>query len=75
MPHVIVKAWPGKTEAQKHALAVAITREIVSILGNGPDSVSIAFEEVEPSRWKEAVYVPDIKDRPDILLKKPGYQM
>lgn len=75
MPHVIVKAWPGKTEAQKHALAAAITREIVSILGNGPDSVSIAFEEVEASRWKQEVYVPDIKERPEILLKKPGYKM
>lgn len=75
MPHVIVKAWPGKTEEQKQQLADAITRDVMSILGYGEESVSVAFEEVEASRWKDDVYVPDILGCPDHLVKKPGYSM
>ncbi|RDU97621.1 hypothetical protein DWV00_17235 [Trinickia dinghuensis] len=47
----------------------------MSILGYGQESVSVAFEEIEASRWKSDVYVPDIQGRPDTLLKKPGYKM
>ena len=75
MPHVIVKAWPGKTAEQKQKLADAITREVMSILGYGQESVSVAFEEIEANRWKDMVFVPDIQGRPDILIKKPGYRM
>lgn len=75
MPHVIVKAWPGKTDEQKQKLAEAITRDVMSILGYGRESVSVAFEEIDASRWKDDVYAPDIQGRPDILLKKPGYRM
>ncbi|QCX50357.1 tautomerase family protein [Ralstonia pseudosolanacearum] len=75
MPHVIVKAWPGKTEEQKQELADAIARDVMSILGYGAESVSIAFQEVPANRWKDEVFVPDILGRPDILLKKPGYTM
>ncbi|WP_258305731.1 tautomerase family protein [Burkholderia cenocepacia] len=35
MPHIIVKAWPGKTEEQKQRLADAITRDVMTILGYG----------------------------------------
>lgn len=75
MPHVIVKLWPGKTEAQKTKLAEAITREVTQILGNGEASVSVSFEEVDSSRWREEVYLPDIAAQPDRLYKKPGYEM
>lgn len=46
MPHVIVKLWPGKTEAQKQSLTDAIVGDVTRILGYGPDSVSVGFEEV-----------------------------
>jgi 4-oxalocrotonate tautomerase len=75
MPHVIVKAWPGKTEEQKRRLAEAITRDVMDVLGYGTESVSVAFEEVAPDRWKESVYRPDIEARSDTLYKKPGYKM
>ncbi|MBB5399393.1 MULTISPECIES: tautomerase family protein [Paraburkholderia] len=75
MPHVIVKAWSGKTEEQKRRLAEAITRDVMDVLGYGPESVSVAFEEVTPNRWKEEVYRPDIEARSDTLYKKPGYKM
>ena len=75
MPHVIVKAWPGKTEEQKRRLAEAITRDVMDILGYGAESVSVGFEEVAPDRWKEDVYRPDIEARSNALYKKPGYKM
>lgn len=75
MPHVTVKLWPGKTEAQKQELAEAITGDVMRILNCGDASVSVSFEEVDASRWREEVYRPDIVDRPDRLYKKPGYTM
>lgn len=75
MPHVIVKAWPGKTEQQKQRLAEAITRDVMEILGYGPDSVSVSFEEVASERWRDEVYLPDIQAHPETLYKKPGYRM
>jgi 4-oxalocrotonate tautomerase len=75
MPHVIVKAWPGKTAEQKQQLADAITQDIMSILGYGAASVSVSFQEIPANQWRDDVYIPDIKRRPEILLKKPGYTM
>jgi 4-oxalocrotonate tautomerase len=40
MPHVIVKLWPGKSEAQKTCVAEAITKDVMEILHYGKDSVS-----------------------------------
>jgi 4-oxalocrotonate tautomerase len=75
MPHIIVKAWPGKTEEQKRHLAEAITRDVMDILGYGADSVSVAFEEIASDKWKEDVYLPDIEKRSATLYKRPGYKM
>ena len=47
MPHVIIKLWPGKSEVQKTQLAEKITKDVMTTLGYGEDSVSIAFEEVD----------------------------
>lgn len=75
MPHIIVKAWPGKTEAQKQRLAEAITRDVMDILGYAEESVSVGFTEIAADRWKEEVYRPDIEARAQTLYKKPGYKM
>lgn len=75
MPHVIVKLWPGRSEQQKVALAEAIVKDVVDIIGNGENSVSVAIEEVDSADWKEKVYKPDILDKPETLYKKPGYSM
>jgi 4-oxalocrotonate tautomerase len=75
MPHVIVKAWPGKTEEQKRRLAEAITRDVMDILGYGEESVSVGFEEIPSDRWKKEVYGPDIEARSETLYKNPGYRM
>jgi phenylpyruvate tautomerase PptA (4-oxalocrotonate tautomerase family) len=46
VPHVIVKLWPGKSEAQKRGLSDAIVRGVTDILNYGEESVSVGFEEV-----------------------------
>jgi 4-oxalocrotonate tautomerase len=73
VPHVIVKLWPGKTQAQKQALSDAIVRDVTNILGYGDESVSVGFEEVSSTEWFAQVYGPDIQDRWATLTKQPGY--
>jgi 4-oxalocrotonate tautomerase len=75
MPHVIVKLWPGKSEAQKQRLADKITKDVMDALNYGDESVSVAFEEVHSQDWKQKVYKTDIQDKWDKLYKKPGYEM
>jgi 4-oxalocrotonate tautomerase len=75
MPHVIVKLWPGKSEAQKQRLADAITKDVMSVLNYGQESVSVAMEEIASKDWAEKVYKPDIVGKPKQLYKKPGYEM
>ena len=74
MPHVIVKLWPGKSEQQKTRLAALITRSVMDVLNYGEEAVSVGIEEIEPEKWKEQVYQPDILDKPAAIYKKPGYK-
>jgi len=73
MPHVIVKLWPGKSEAQKIRLAEQITKDAMAVLNYGEESVSVSIEEVGSQDWMEKVYKPDILNGPGKLYKKPGY--
>ena len=73
MPHVIVKLWPGNSEAQKAELSAAIVRELTRTLNCADASVSVAFEEVRASNWNEEVFKPDILGKWDTLTKEPGY--
>ncbi len=73
MPHISVKLWPGKSDAQKQRLADAISACTQEILGEADASISVAFEEVQAANWKEHVFDPEIKGKPDSLFKKPGY--
>ena len=75
MPHVIVKLWPGQSEAQKRRLAERIAQDVMDVLGHGEESVSVALEEVEATDWAEKVYKPDIVSKPEQLYKKPGYDL
>jgi 4-oxalocrotonate tautomerase len=75
MPHVIVKAWPGKTERQKQELADRIARDVIEVLGYGVESVSVAIEEVSAQDWAEQVYRADIQHPRGKLYRKPGYSM
>jgi 4-oxalocrotonate tautomerase len=74
-PHVIVKLWPGKSEQQKARLAQAITKDVITVLHYGDESVSVAIKEIDADEWAEKVYRPDIEQKSDTLYKKPGYRM
>ena len=73
MPHVIVKLWPGKSEAQKQRLAEKIAQDVIDVLDYGEESVSVGFEEIKSSEWAAQVYQPDIQAKWNTLYKKPGY--
>ena len=73
MPHVAIKLFPGKTEEQKVELTEAIRQSLLTIFKSTDESISIAFEEIEPKDWLETVYKPDIEAKADKLYKKPGY--
>lgn len=73
MPHVIVKLWPGNSDARKRELTDAIVREVTGILGSGEASVSVAIEEVQPTDWMDLVFGPEIAGRRATLTKPPGY--
>lgn len=73
MPHVIVKLWRGKTEAQKQEMTDKIVAAVTSALSYGEESVSVSLEEIAASEWKSQVYDPDIKKGAGKLYKAPGY--
>lgn len=75
MPHVIVKLWPGKSEAQKKLLAQRIVEAVTSVLDYGDESVSVAMQEIKSKDWAEQVYKPDIVECPGKLYKQPGYTL
>jgi 4-oxalocrotonate tautomerase len=41
MPHVIVKLWPGQSAQQKMQLAQAIVTDVMHVLHDGEESVSV----------------------------------
>jgi 4-oxalocrotonate tautomerase len=73
MPHVIVKMYPGRTDEQKSKLAQTIADSVVKIAKCEEKSVSVAIEEITPEDWAETVYRPDIIEKEETLVKKPGY--
>ena len=54
-------------------LAREIVKNVREIAICEEKSVSVAFEEVAPEEWAEAVYQPDIIDKKENLVVRPGY--
>lgn len=75
MPHVIIKMWPGKSEQDKARLTQEIVKDVMTVVGCGEESVSVAIEEVASEEWAAKVYNPDIVGNAPRLYKKPGYTM
>ena len=75
MPHVIVKMWPGQSEAKKKRLAAKIAQDVMEVLNYGEEAVSVAIQEIKSSDWAVQVYEPEIKAKWEMLYKKPGYEM
>jgi 4-oxalocrotonate tautomerase len=73
MPHVTVKLASGRSDAQKAALADAVTKAVIATADVGEDAVSVAIEDVPKKDWVEQVYRPEILPKLSSLHKKPGY--
>lgn len=73
MPHVIIKLYPGRTEAEKSALADRLAEVLNETLAYRPGAVSVVIQEVAPDRWMEDVYEPDIRQRQAELVRWPDY--
>ena len=74
MPHVIIKLARGRSEEQKSELAQAVTRAVMAKAICPESAVSVSIEDIEPERWTEDVYTPDILGRWAQLYQKPGYE-
>ena len=73
MPHVAIKLYPGRSAGQKEELTRRIVTAMVETIGATDGSISVSFEEVDPSDWDERVVKPDIADKLDCMVKMPGY--
>lgn len=73
MPHINIKHFPSLSEDQHIALAKSITKAITQVIGCDEKVVSIAVEPVEPDVWNEKVYIPEISNKQDTLIKTPDY--
>ena len=73
MPHIAVKMFPGRTEAQKQEFAAKVVEAAMSVFGSSASSLSVAITEVEPSDWDAKVYDPEIAAAGSDLYKRPGY--
>ncbi len=75
MPHVTVKMYPGKTDAQKAEMAEAIAAALMASTGTAEKAISVSIEDVAQADWEAQVYRPEIVGRPETLFKKPGYTL
>jgi 4-oxalocrotonate tautomerase len=73
MQHVSVKLWPAKPAEQKQRVSDAISGNMMEILNDGEDAVSVAFEEVAREDWTEQVFKPEILGKWNQLIKEPAY--
>lgn len=73
MPHIAVKMFPGKSEAQKQEFSAKVVELAMTVFGSSESSLSVSITEVEPSAWDERVYDPEIAAAESALYKRPGY--
>lgn len=74
MPHVNVKHFPvDLTPEQRASFVSAVTDAVRGTFGVDESVVSIALEPVPAENWTEQVYVPEIVNRKDLLVKSPNY--
>jgi len=52
MPYIAVKMWP-KSEADKQALALHLTKAVTDALDYPAEYVTVSIEEIAPDQWDE----------------------
>jgi 4-oxalocrotonate tautomerase len=74
MPHVLIRTYLERTAEQKQRLATAITGCVAGTAKCEEKFVSVTVvEEIAPEDWAEEAYRPDILEKEETLIKKPGY--
>ena len=73
MPHIVVKLYKGRSNDVKLQLAKEIVKNVSTIAGCEEKAVSVAFEEFDLAEWPDKVYNPDILEKEESLVIKPGY--
>lgn len=74
MPHIVVKMYPGRTDADKARLAEALSKAMIDTLGTSEKAISVGIEDVTPENWGAQVYRPEIAGKLDTIFKAPGYE-
>lgn len=74
MPHIIIKMYAGRPNEKKEALAKAISQATIEALGVGKETISLEIMEYSKEEWPKKVYKPEILERAEKLIIKPGYR-
>jgi len=70
MPHVVVKMWPGRTEAQKKRCAKLVSEAVMEAIGVEAEKMSVSIMEIPESEWDAKINGVDRVD-PDAVLYIP----
>lgn len=73
MPHIDIKCYPGRTDAQKKQLAERIARDVAEIFKTDEGCVSVVIQDISEQEWKERVWDREIVPQQKFLYKKPEY--
>lgn len=74
MPHIVINCYPGRTEEVKKECADKVADLVAGSLGCDISSVSVAFNEIEKSDWKDFYNEQIVSDK-TALYVKPGYKV
>ena len=74
MPHIVINCYPGRTEEVKQDCADKVASLVAESLGCNLSSVSVAFNEIEQSDWKDFYNEHIVADQ-SALYVKPGYEV
>ncbi|MEU5362406.1 amino acid adenylation domain-containing protein [Streptomyces sp. NPDC005925] len=74
VPHINIKHFPvALSEERQSELLTALTSAVREAFACEEKVISIALEPVEQEAWNEQVYIPEIVNRKELLLKTPDY--
>lgn len=76
MPHITIKCYPkGLNEQQLQSFADDLTAFVSERLNTPEEWITIDYQELSESDWKEQVYDAEVKPNGDRFLRKPHYQL
>ena len=74
MPHITLKMYQGRTEAQKEAVTKALAEALKNTLDCTDDHISVSVYDYDPKEWGDKVFYPEIMADEKHLYKKPNYK-